>query len=142
MRRILIASLLALAACRQGEPPRIEVHDAWARAVTSADGPAAAYLTISNAGGEDRLVSVESDRGKAASLHLSQMAKGVMEMRPLTEGLPVPGHGEVALAPSGAHVMLERAGPLAPGDRFNLALKFEKSGTVSVPVTVVAPGSR
>lgn len=142
MRRILIASLLALAACRQGEPPRIEVHDAWARAVTSADGPAAAYLTISNAGGEDRLVSVESDRGKAASLHLSQMAKGVMEMRPLTEGLPVPGHGEVALAPSGTHVMLDRAGPLAPGDRFNLVLKFEKSGSVSVPVTVVAPGSR
>lgn len=141
MRRILIASLLALAACRQGEPPRIEVHDAWARAVTSA-GPAAAYLTISNAGGEDRLVSVESDRGKAASLHLSQMAKGVMEMRPLTEGLPVPGHGEVALAPSGTHVMLDRAGPLAPGDRFNLVLKFEKSGSVSVPVTVVAPGSR
>ena len=38
--------------------------------------------------------------------------------------------------------MLDRAGPLAPGDRFNLVLKFEKSGTVSVPVTVVAPGSR
>ena len=142
MRRILIASFLALAACRQGESPQVDVHDAWARAVTAAGAPAAAYLTISNAGGEDRLVSVESDRGTAASLHLSRMTNGVMEMRPLTEGLAVPGHGEVKLAPSGTHVMLEQAGPLAPGDRFNLVLTFEKSGTVSVPMTVVAPGSR
>lgn len=142
MYRILLASLLALAACRQDESPRIEVHDAWARAVTAADSPAAAYLTIDNEGGEDRLMSVESDRGTAASLHLTKMTNGIMEMRPLTEGLPVPDHGEVKLAPSGTHVMLDRAGPLAPGDRFNLVLKFEKSGTVSVPVTVVSPGSR
>lgn len=142
MHRILIALLLVLSACQQSEPPRIDVHGAWARAVTGADAPAAAYLTIANKGGEDRLVSVESDRGTAASLHLTRMTNGIMEMRPLTEGLPVPGHGEVTLAPSGTHVMLDRAGPLAPGDRFNLALKFEKSGTVNVPVTVVAPGSR
>ena len=142
MRRILIATLLALAACRQGEPPRIDVHDAWARAVAGADAPAAAYLTIANEGGEDRLMAVESDRGAAASLHLTRSANGIMEMRSLPEGVPVPGHGEVVLAPGGTHVMLDRAGPPAPGDRFNLVLTFAKSGTVNVPVTVVAPGSR
>ena len=142
MRLMLIGSLLFLAACRQSESPRIDVHDAWARAVTNPGGSAAAYLTITNKGAEDRLVTVESDRGTAASLHLSRMANGVMEMRPLPEGVQVPAHGEVALAPSGTHVMVERAGPLVPGDRFNLALTFDKSGTVSVPVTVVAPGTR
>jgi len=70
------------------------------------------------------------------------MANGVMEMRPMPEGLPVPANGDVALAPGGTHVMLEGAGPLAAGDRFDLVLQFEKSGDVTVPVSVVAPGAR
>ena len=142
MRSIALFSLFALAACQQSEAPKIEVRDAWARATTAANAPAAAYLTVANKGGEDRLITVESDRGTGASLHLTRMADGMMEMRPLPEGVMVPAHGEVTLAPSATHVMLDNAGPLAAGDQFNLVLKFEKSGTISVPVTVVAPGSR
>jgi copper(I)-binding protein len=70
------------------------------------------------------------------------MANGVMEMRAMPEGLPVPARGEVSLAPGGTHVMLDGAGPLVAGERFNLVLQFEKSGDVTVPVSVVAPGAR
>ena len=142
MRPIVLLTLLALAACQQSEAPKIEAHDAWARAVAAPGGMTAAYLTISNQGGDDRLVSVKSDRGSGASIHLTRMTNGVMEMRAMPEGLPVPANAEVALAPSGTHVMLEGAGPLAAGDRFNLVLKFEKSGEITVPVNVVAPGAR
>ena len=142
MRHIALLSLLLLAACRQSEAPKIQVSDAWARAATAVNAPAAAYLTISNDGGDDRLISIESDRGTGASLHLTRMSNGMMEMRPLPEGLAVPGHGEVRLEPNGTHVMLDNAGPLAAGDQFNLVLKFEMSAPVNVPVTVVAPGSR
>ena len=142
MRRAICAAFLALVACQQSEAPRIEARDAWARAVAAPGGMAAAYLTISNQGGDDRLVSVKSDRGSGASIHLTRMTNGVMEMRAMPEGLPVPANAEVALAPSGTHVMLDGAGPLVAGDRFNLVLKFEKSGDITVPVSVVAPGAR
>jgi copper(I)-binding protein len=142
MRRAIIAATLFLAACQQPEAPKVEAHDAWARAVATPGGMAAAYLKISNQGGEDRLVSVHSDRGSGASIHLSRMANGVMEMRAMPEGLPVPARGEVSLAPGGTHVMLDGAGPLVAGERFNLVLQFEKSGDVTVPVSVVAPGAR
>lgn len=142
MRAIALFSILLLIACQQAEAPEVEARDAWARAVATPGGMAAAYLTISNQGGEDRLVSVTSDRGNGASIHLTRMANGVMEMRALPEGLPVPANAEVALAPSGTHVMLDGAGPLVAGDRFNLVLKFERSGDITVPVSVVAPGAR
>ena len=142
MRRAILATFLVLAACGQSEAPKVEAHDAWARAVAAPGGMAAAYLKISNKGGEDRLLSVHSERGSGASIHMTRMSGGVMKMRAMPEGLPVPAHGEVTLVPGGTHVMLEGAGPLLAGDRFDLVLRFEKSGEMTVPVSVVAPGAR
>jgi copper(I)-binding protein len=140
MRCALAISLLMLAACRQEQQPRIEISDAWARPVAVADGPAAAYMTIANKGGPDRLTAVGSDRGESAGLHSSRMSDGIMEMRPLTEGIAVPGHGQITLAPNSMHVMLMKAGPLKEGDRFRLTLNFEKSGPIEA--TVVVRGNR
>ena len=140
MHRALILSLLMLAACRQEQPPELQLHDAWARPTAAIDGPAAAYLTISNSGGEDRLTSVAADRGIDASLHLSRVQHGVMEMRPLPEGIAVPANSQVTLAPNGMHIMLTRAGPLQAGDKFELTLNFEKSGPMSM--TVLARNER
>ena len=141
MRLFILIALVFLSACRQDESPRIEIHDAWARPTPAGNAPAVAYLTISNEGAADRLVSVASDRA-TATLHLSRVHNGIMEMRPLPDGLAVPGHGTVELAPNGAHVMLAQAGPLRVGDHFDLVLTFEKSGKRTVPVTVAAAGSR
>ena len=142
MRIPLILAVMMLAGCGQAKPPEIAIHGAWARATNSADGPAAAYLTISNQGGEDRLLSVRSGQAASASLHSSGVRNGIMEMRPLPEGVAIAAHGDTLLSPAGTHIMLERVGPLHPGDRLQLSLHFEKSGDMVVPVSVVAPGSR
>jgi copper(I)-binding protein len=64
---------------------------------------------------------------------------GVMTMRPLPDGLPVPADGAVELKPGSYHLMLmELAAPLKAGESIAGTLTFEKAGTV--PVTfVVAP---
>ena len=141
MRILLIFAAMLMAGCNRAEAPDIAVHDAWTRATNAADGPAAAYLTISNKGGADRLLSVGS-KGTPASLHSSTMHDGIMEMRPLPDGIDVQAHGDTILSPQGTHIMLERIGPLAAGQRVALTLRFAKSGEVSVPVSVVAPGAR
>ena len=141
MRIPVILGFMLLAGC-QGEAPKISVHNAWARATNAADGPAAVYLAISNKGGGDRLLSIRSARAESASLHSSAMHDGVMEMRPLPEGIAIPAHGDTQLSPQGTHIMIEGIGPLSPGDELQFSLRFEKSGEVVVPVRVVAPGSR
>ncbi len=142
MRILIIAATLILGGCSQAEAPKIEVHDAWSRATTVPNGPTAAYLTISNDGGEDRLLGVAGLSKASASLHSSAMHDGVMEMRPLPEGIAIPAHDDTQLSPQGTHIMIEGIGPLSPGDELQLSLRFEKSGEVVVPVRVVAPGSR
>ena len=134
-----VAALL-LAACSPSAnaPPDIEVSDAWGRATVAGQTATAAYATIANRGaGADRLLAVTSPAA-AASLHSSSTIGGVARMRPLTDGLAVPAGATVKLEPAGAHVMLTGlARPLAAGDRIALTLRFERSGTVEVPVRIV-----
>ena len=133
---LLAFAIAALAACSP-TGPKLDVHDGWARETGSAD-TAAAYVTIDNKGGADKLAGVRSTIGQAA-LHESAMEGGVMRMRPIDpdEGLVVPSNGTLRLAPAGAHVMimgLKR--PLEAGDRFDLTLLFDKAGPRKVTVAV------
>jgi copper(I)-binding protein len=143
MHRMLIASLLAaLAACSQPAGPAVKVSDSWARATAEGQG-AAVYATIRNEGGKgDRLVAASTDRASMAMIHEGGMEGGIARMR-MVHSLDVPAGAEVKLAPGGNHIMLEGLkAPLAAGDRFQLTLRFERGGVISVPVSVVAPGSR
>ena len=65
------------------------------------------------------------------------MAGGVMRMRPLAEGLVLPPHGEVRLAPGGYHIMLiGLRSPLRSGARVRLDLRFERVGRISLNLPV------
>lgn len=132
---ICLAALL-LGACSPGAAADIQVGDAWARASVPGQTATAAYLTIVNNGaGADRLLSVSSP---TATLHASSTSEGVARMRPLADGIAVPAHSTLTLAPNGTHVMLTGLGtPLAPGDSLALTLRFERSGPVEVPVRIV-----
>jgi periplasmic copper chaperone A len=67
---------------------------------------------------------------------------GVMQMRELANGLPIPSGGSVALKPGSYHVMLiGLKKPLAPGETISLTLTFEKAGNISVTVPVQAMGT-
>lgn len=137
LKPVLTAMLCAaLAACSGPSDPRIEAGDGWARA--TGGGVAAAYVTIHNRGGADRLTGVRSSLGEA-SLHETSMEGGIMRMRPIDpeQGIVVPSNGKLVLAPGGAHVMiggLEQ--PLAAGDRFSVTLLFGKARPKKVEIEV------
>lgn len=121
------------------EPGGVTVTDAWARPTVGDLRVSAAYMTVANAGGEDdRLKAARTPRAKRVELHVTQMSDdGVMKMRPIKDGLPVPAGGTAILEPGGAHVMLMGLdGALAEGEDLPLTLEFEKAGGVEISVPV------
>lgn len=114
------------------EPARLSVSGAYMRpAGQSAD--VAAYFTIHNAGGADRLVGVRSDASSAAML-----GRGPVSDMAMVDAVPVPAHGSVAFTPGGlAPMFMQTRRALRPGDRMRLTLLFAQSApvTVNVPVT-------
>ena len=115
----------------------ITVNDAR---VITVPGSAAAYFTLANGGGGDRLVAVDAGGVGRASIHETSMAGGIMRMRALDGGIEVPAGATVRLSPSGKHVMIEGlAKPLAEGSTIRLTLKFERQGMVTIDAPVGGP---
>ena len=84
----------------------IRVEHPWSRATPGGAKVAAGYLTLKNSGeSPDRLVSVTTDIAGSAEVHEMKMVDGVMQMRPVPEGVTVPAGGEVALKPGASHLM-------------------------------------
>ncbi len=104
----------------------------------SLTGTAAAFMVIHNGGAEDDvLLGGETDIANVLEVHEMADVDGVMEMRPLTDGLTLPAGGEEALEPGGYHIMLiGLREDLTNGKTFDLTLHFEKAGEVTVTVTV------
>jgi len=75
------------------------------------------------------------------------MENGVMKMREVTDGLEIPAHGSVKLAPSGYHLMFtDLKRPLVSGETVTATLNFEHAGSVKVdfsvqPIGAAAPKS-
>lgn len=136
MRLFAAFAALLLASCNAASAdPDIAIQDPWARATVAGQTGTAAYLTIVNNGGPDRLLSV-STAAAEASLHSTSMADGVMRMRPV-DGIDVPANGTVELKPGGMHVMLMGLKqPLEAGATLPLELRFQKSGNRQVEAAV------
>jgi len=128
------AALLALPAFAEG----IEVHDPYARAASPVAKSGAAFMEIVNAGPQDdRLVGVASDIAARVELHTHVAEGDVMRMVHVEEGFPLAAGETLRLARGGRHVMLMGlARPLEQGDSFELTLRFERAGdmTIGIPV--------
>lgn len=75
-------------------------------------------------------------------IHEMKVENGVMQMREITGGLPVPANGSVVLKPGSYHVMLiGLKKPLTAGETFPLTLTFAKAGNISVTVPVQSMGA-
>ena len=120
----------ALVGCSGNDaPPKITIADAWARPTVSGQSSAAAYATIANEGGADRLLSVSSPAAGGATLHTTEVTNAVARMRPQADGIAVPANETLKLAPGGIHIMLTKLkAPLQTGASFELRLRFERSG--------------
>lgn len=147
-RRTVIGAVLLAAAALSGFGSTARAHDftlgnlkidhPWARASAGPARNSAAFMTIHNAGAADRLVAAAADVSERVELHTHMMEGDVMKMRQV-EAIEVPAGGMAELQPGGFHVMLiGLKAPLKEGESFPLTLTFEKSGEMTLEVTVEA----
>lgn len=120
----------------------ITAENPWARASIGAAKAGAAYLTLTNHGGEaDSLVAVESDAAARSEVHGHSMQDGVMKMHPVGAVELAPG-APVTFAPGGLHVMLMGLNaPLTEGEEITLTLEFKESPPLTVSVPILAPAA-
>ena len=83
----------------------ISVDDPFARASAGMARVGAAFMTLRNAGSDDKLVSASSPVAEHVELHGHIKDGDVMRMRSV-ESIDVPAGGSVQLAPGGLHLML------------------------------------
>ncbi|MDB5648824.1 MAG: hypothetical protein JWL62_344 [Hyphomicrobiales bacterium] len=121
----------------------IRIEKAWARATPGGSTIGGAYLKVTNTGAvADKLVSGETGISDRFELHDMSMTDGVMQMRPVADGITLAPGQIVELRPGGLHVMLVGLKqPLKAGENFSAVLKFEKAGTISVPFAVQPIGA-
>ena len=145
--KILAFALGALAFALPASADPVKAGDlvldnAWTRATPKGSQVGAGYLTIRNDGAEDdRLTGVSVDFA-SAQIHEMKMDKGVMQMRELPDGLVIPAHKSVTLAPGGMHLMfvgLKHA--LTKGETVKATLTFAHAGQVAVDMPVMAIGA-
>ena len=118
----------------------LTISDPFARATMPNAPVAGGFMTITNSGtDDDRLIAARTDISGEVQIHEMQMEDGVMRMRELPDGLPIPAGGTVDLAPGGFHIMfMDLSGPLIEGETVNVTLIFERAGEVEVPLAVMA----
>lgn len=133
-RALLLAVLLAGGPVAAQE---IVVDEALIPAGPPGARASAAYVTLRNTGGSDRLlVGVEAEGFGAVRLHWSVDEDGLMRMEPVAE-VPVPAGGTLAMTPGGLHVMLMGPeAPLEPGQTVPLTLIFRDGERLSVTAEV------
>jgi periplasmic copper chaperone A len=133
----LIASSVFAADYKIGN---ISIDHVWARATPPAVKNGSAFMTLSNSGATDKLLSVTGAVAKEIQIHSMATEAGVMRMREV-KSLDVPAGGKVELKSGGYHVMLlGLSDGLKDGMKFPLTLKFEKAGEVTVQVMVETAG--
>jgi periplasmic copper chaperone A len=137
-RSFIPALLLALAplAVHAAEP--VTITGAVSRATPAGAPTAVGFMTITNtADVPDRLMAVASPAVDHVEIHEMAVTNGIMTMRQIPGGLPVPAHGSVALKPGGYHLMLIRPKtPFKAGDTVPVTLTFEHAGTAQVELKV------
>lgn len=139
LRRLLPLALLLPMAAAAAETGALQIERPWARATAGNVMAGAAYFTVVNAGSEpDRLVGADTPVAENAGLHTHVLDGATMRMRPVG-AIAIPAGGRVELHPGGLHVMLTgMKAPLRKGGDFPLTLKFEKAGSVTVQVPILA----
>ena len=122
----------------------VAIIQGWARETAPGQVNGGGFLTITNnATQADRLVSATSPASATVQLHTMSMDGGIMRMRELPQGIPVPTKGVVELKPGGMHIMfIGLKAPFKPGQTVKLTLRFEKAGAVDVSLPVRPVGAQ
>lgn len=144
---LLLAIALALSSPAMAEDAQLgalKITAAWARATPKGAAVGGGYVTITNTGKEsDRLVGGSSDVSNRLEVHEMSMDKGVMKMRPVTDGVEIKPGQTVMLKPGGLHIMFTGLKkPLVQGEHIKGTLTFAKAGNVEVDFSVAGIGAQ
>ena len=120
----------------------IVIENPWTRATPTGAEVGSGYLMIQNKGAApDRLTGGTTDFA-AVEVHQMTSANGVSQMRELKDGLTIPAHGSVTLAPGGYHLMFTHlAHPLTKGESVKATFNFEHAGPLEVEFKVMGVGA-
>ena len=146
LKAALIAAAMALAApaasAHDYKAGAIEIGHPWARATPRGASVAAGYLRLTNAGSTpDRLVGGTSEVAGRVEIHEMTMTDGVMQMRPLKDGLELKPGQTVELKSGSFHLMMVGlTQQLQQGQRIKGTLMFEKAGPVDIEYQVEGIG--
>ena len=121
------------------------IEGAWTRQTPPRAVAGGAYMTIRNMGtADDVLTAGAVDFAERVEVHEMAVTDGVMTMRMLPGGLPIPAGETVVLEPGGLHVMfMGLEAPPVAGGTVDVTLTFAEAGdvTVTLPVAPIgAPG--
>lgn len=137
----LIAALAIAspAAAHQYKAGDLAIGHPWSRPA-AAGMNAAGYLTVTNSGSKpDVLLKVETAAAEKVEIHQGSMAGGVMSMKALPNGMPIPAGGTATFAPKGNHLMIIRLKVAQKdGDKVPATLVFQRAGRVDVEFAVQA----
>ena len=135
---VLAAICAGSASAQQVKTGDLVLDNAWSRATPGGAKVGGGYITVNNKGSTaDKLIGGSSPAAGKVEVHEMAMNNGVMTMRPVKDGLPIPAGKSVTLAPGGYHLMLmELKAPFKKGDKIPVTLKFEKAGDVNVTLDV------
>ena len=116
----------------------IVVENAWARPQPQVAESGELYMVIRSGGSEsDRLLGGRSPAcGMVALWERYQTPQGAMSMREVG-GIEIRPGQRLELKVTGFHLMcMDKKRDFKPGVRFPITLKFQKSGEVTVQVTI------
>jgi len=143
---LLVAATLALAAsaalANDYKAGAIVISNPWARATPNGASAGAGYFKVTNTGTTpDRLLAATAEAASNADIHEMTMVNGVMQMRPLKDGLELKPGETVELKPGGEHVMMTGLKqPLKMGQHIKGTLTFETAGKVDIEYDVQGIG--
>ncbi|MEO1694419.1 MAG: copper chaperone PCu(A)C [Pseudomonadota bacterium] len=122
----------------------LKIEHSWARPSLGANKITAGYMTITNTGKtDDTLIAAKTPVATTVELHTHTNDNGVMRMRKLDGGIPLPAGTTVTLEPGGLHLMLiGLTTRVTTGSRVPVQLTFAKAGTVTVEAAIQMTSSK
>src|SRR5271157_38632 len=120
----------------------IVIDKAWARATPKGADVGGGYMVIHNNGATPDKLTGGTANFAGVEIHEMKTEGGVMKMAEMKNGLNIPAHGTIRLAPGGYHVMFTHlTKPLVKGDNVTATFTFEHAGPVTVEFPVQGVGA-
>ena len=134
----LLATLVLAGLYQTAMAAGIQVEEPWARASVEGMKMSGAFMKINNdTNAQDFLVGGNSPVAERVEVHTHVNDNGVMRMREVKGGIPLPAGQTQELKRGSYHIMffgLKK--PLQEGDKFDLNLKFKNAKPQKITVTV------